>query len=67
MGILPDRRLDYMDNPRELKMLRDFLMAEGLKASPELQQIEAAIAAQERTIKLAQREFWLPSSLLSGT
>ena len=38
MSILPDRRLmAYMDNPMELQMLRDFLIAEGLGASPELQ------------------------------
>ena len=48
MNILPDRRLtNYMDNPLELSILRDYLVREGLGASPELQQIDAAIAAQE--------------------
>ncbi|MBC2711641.1 MAG: TolC family protein [Desulfosarcina sp.] len=67
MNILPDRRLtNYMGNPMELGILRDFLVAEGLDASPELQQIEAAIAAQERSITLAKREFWVPTVSLFG-
>ncbi len=67
MGILPDRRvLKYMDNPMELGILRDYLVREGLDASPELQQFEAAIAAQERSITLAKREFWVPTVSLFG-
>ena len=67
MSILPDRRLlNYMDNPMELGILRDFLVAEGLDASPELQQIDAAIAAQERSVTLAQRDFWVPTVTLFG-
>ena len=67
MSILPDRRLmNYMDNPMELSILRDFLVTEGLAASPELQQFEAAIAAQERSITLAKREFWMPTVSLFG-
>ncbi len=39
LSILPDRRLTrYMNNSLALAMLRDFLVTEGLKASPELQQ-----------------------------
>jgi len=67
MSILPDRRLmAYMDNPMELRMLRDFLVTEGLDASPELQQLDAAIAAQERSLSLAKREFWVPTVTLFG-
>lgn len=67
MSILPDRRLmNYMDNPMELGILRNFLVTEGLDASPELQQFEAAIAAQERGITLAKREFWVPTVSLFG-
>ncbi|MCG8616274.1 MAG: TolC family protein [Desulfobacterales bacterium] len=67
MGILPDRKmLAYMDNPQELNALRDFLVEEGLALSPELKQLDASIAAQERSIVLAKREFWLPSVALSG-
>jgi outer membrane protein TolC len=67
MSILPDHRLtDYMNNPMEIRILRDFLVAEGLAASPELKQIEAAMAAQERSITLAKREFWVPTVSLFG-
>ncbi len=67
MNILPDRRLmNYMDNPMELGILRDFLVTEGLDTSPELQQFESAIAAQERGITLAKREFWVPTVSLFG-
>ncbi len=67
LSILPNRQmLAYMDNPHELNILRKFLVQEGLEISPELQQLEAAISAQERTILLAKREFWLPSVSLFG-
>lgn len=67
MNIVPDRRLtNYMDNPMELAILQDFLVSEGLEASPELQQFEAAMAAQERSITLARREFWVPTISLFG-
>jgi outer membrane protein TolC/ABC-type uncharacterized transport system substrate-binding protein len=67
MSIIPDSRLTkYMNNPMSLRILRDFLITEGLEASPELQQIEAAIAAQERSITLAKREFWVPTISVFG-
>ena len=67
LDILPSRHiLVYMDNPRELNLLRDFLVKEALEASPELRQLDASIEAQERTIKLARREFWLPTFSLFG-
>lgn len=67
LSILPNRQmLQYMDNPHELNILRSFLVQEGLDISPELQQLDAAISAQERTIQLAKREFWLPSVSLFG-
>ncbi|MCG8686218.1 MAG: TolC family protein, partial [Desulfobacterales bacterium] len=67
MNILPSRRMvTYMDNPQELNAMRDFLVDEGLALSPELKQLDAAIAAQERSITLAKREFWVPSVSLVG-
>lgn len=62
LNILPDKRLtDYMNNVMTLEMLQDFLIAEGIAASPELQQISASIDAQQRSITLAKREFWVPN------
>ncbi len=67
MNILPDRKiLGYMDNPQALNNMRDFLVNEGLAVSPEIKQLEAAIDAQERSILLARREFWMPSVSLAG-
>lgn len=67
MNILSDRRmLAYMDNPLELNVMRDFLVQESYDLSPELKQLDAAIAAQERSISLAKREFWIPSVSLVG-
>lgn len=56
----------YMDNPRNLNLLRDFLIKEGLEMSPELKQIDAAIAARERTITAARREFYIPRISFRG-
>lgn len=62
LNILPDRRLTrYMDNAMTLELLRDFLVTEGLTASTELQQLQATIVAQKRSILLAKREFWVPT------
>ena len=67
LSILPDRRLiQYMDNSKELDRLRDFLVTEGLNASPVLKQIKATIAAQKRSIIQAKREFWVPTMSLFG-
>jgi outer membrane protein TolC len=67
LNILPDRRLTrYMGNALVLNAFNDFLVEEGLKASPELQQIEAGIAAQKRSITQAKREFWVPVFSLEG-
>ncbi len=67
LNILPSRRmLVYLDNPQELNTMRDFLVEEGLDMSPELQQLDAAISAQERSITLSKREFWMPSVSLVG-
>jgi len=67
LSILPDRRiLAYMDTPQALNAMRDFLVDEGMAASPELKQIDAAIAAGKRAVVLARREYWQPSVALVG-
>ncbi len=67
LSILPDRRLTrYMDSPMALEKLREFLVTEGLTTSPELQQIAANVAAKNRDIALAKREFWVPTVSLFG-
>jgi outer membrane protein TolC len=58
--------LAWLDDPSRLAQLTQFLVAEGLRISPELVQVEAAIAAQRRQHTAAGRAFWLPSFSLEG-
>lgn len=50
----------YIETPRHFEVLQDFAVLEGLAAAPELQQLEAAIAAQQRAATAARRAFWSP-------
>jgi outer membrane protein TolC len=56
----------YMNDPWSFKILRSVLVDLGLAASPELRQIDAAIAAQERAYSAAGRSFWLPTFGVQG-
>jgi outer membrane protein len=47
--------------PESDRRLRDLLVAVGLARSPELAQIDAAIAAAERLLAANNRAFWVPS------
>jgi len=47
--------------PESDRRLRDLLVAIGLMRSPELAQIDAAIAASERLLAANKRAFWVPS------
>jgi len=47
--------------PESDRRLRDLLVAIGLARSPELAQIDAAIAASERLLAANKRAFWVPS------
>ena len=59
--ITSEKRLfAYTGNPRTFGVFRDFMVQEGFAASPELKQIESAIAAEERAKTSASRSFWLP-------
>ncbi len=60
------RILPYVDNPRYFEIFREFMVREGLEAAPELRQVSAEIAAQERTLKSAERSFYTPEIGLSG-
>jgi len=56
----------YLGNEKTLHEMRDFLIKEGLLASPEIKQLEAAINARERALTAAKRDFWLPTFELAG-
>ena len=56
----------YVGNPFAFAIFRDFMTAEGLAQSPELGQLDAAIAAQERTVLAARRALWAPTVAAGG-
>jgi len=58
--------LGAFDDPARFRVLTGFLVGEAMQLSPELAQLEAAIAAQRRQRTAAGRAFWLPSFSLEG-
>jgi len=66
--IMGGDRLFYelIHNPLYFKEFRTFVQTEGLEVSPELKAIDEAIAAQERLITVARRDYWLPSFTVEG-
>ena len=56
----------YLGNPFAFDIFRDFMTGEALRAAPELQQIDAAIRAQDRALVAASRAFWTPTVSFTG-
>jgi len=50
----------YVDNFQYKDMFRNFLVEEAMASLPELKQLEAAIAAQERYLKATKRTHFIP-------
>ncbi|HSR52145.1 MAG TPA: TolC family protein [Acidobacteriota bacterium] len=61
------RFLAYIENPESFKVLRRFLVEEGLEKAPELRRLEAAIKAQERVLLAARRAFWAPDVVIQAS
>jgi outer membrane protein TolC len=59
-----EKFLKYMENPLVFKVFRGFMVEEGLKSSPELASLDAAIRAQERLLHSASYSFWVPTFAL---
>lgn len=57
---------DLIHNPLYFREFRNFVVAEGLAAAPELKVFDSAIAAQERIIVGARRDYWLPDFSVEG-
>jgi outer membrane protein len=53
--------VDAIAAPKNDQRLRDLLVAIGLARSPELAQIDSAIAASDRLLAANKRAFWVPS------
>lgn len=56
----------FVDDPLSFDTFRRFLVTEAMQGSPELQALDAQIAAFERQSTAASRAFWLPSFSLEG-
>jgi len=56
----------FVDNARSFALFREFSVREGLSNSPELQALDAGIAAQERALLAARRSYWVPDVALVG-
>ncbi|MCA9540814.1 MAG: TolC family protein [Myxococcales bacterium] len=53
-------------SPKGFAKFRDFMSQEALRASPELRQLDALIAATDRRALAARRALWAPTVALSG-
>ena len=60
------RLFKYIDNRRHFSILRDFYVQQGINASPEIAQIDAAIEAQNRWLKSTWRSYFAPTMALSA-
>jgi len=56
----------YLGNPYAFGIFKDFMVKEGLKNSPELASINAAIQAQERLLASATNSYWAPTLALQA-
>ncbi|MEM9986773.1 MAG: TolC family protein, partial [Bacteroidota bacterium] len=61
LSILDNRLFTYLSNPGQLDILSDFLVAEGRRNLPELEQVQLSLAAQERLLKSNNRAFYAPT------
>lgn len=56
-----DRFRGYTETPRRYETFTDAVVQAGLAASPEMREIDAAIAAQQRFVLSARRAYWAPT------
>jgi outer membrane protein TolC len=59
--------LAYFREKGSFRLFRDFMVQEGLAASPELRNLDTAIAAARRGYQSTGRSFYLPSLALQGS
>ena len=61
MLISSKQLLGYLEDPVNFELLSDFFVSEGARHSPELRQLDALIAAQERALTSARLTYFLPT------
>jgi len=57
---------DYVINDRAFELMGDFMVKEGVAASPELIGLEALLAATKRGVETYRRAYWSPIVTLQG-
>ncbi len=57
---------DYVSSDRAFELMGDFMVIEGLAASPELASLDALLSATQRELKANQRAYWSPTVTLQG-
>ncbi|MBI3773553.1 MAG: TolC family protein [Gammaproteobacteria bacterium] len=57
---------EYVINDRSFERMGDFLVKEGMAASPELTGLEALLAATKQELESRRRAYWSPTITLQG-
>ena len=57
---------EYVSSDRTFELMGDFMLQEGVAASPELESLEALIAASKRQLESHRRAYWSPTVTLQG-
>ncbi len=57
---------DRLDNPERLRFFEQFIASQAVDRSPEIRQLEAAIAAAEKRLGATRRARWLPTVFFQG-
>ena len=60
------RVLGFTRNPRDFALFRDFMVRDGMDRSPELHQLDAAIAAHQRALASTRSAFWSPDIVVQA-
>lgn len=56
----------FIQNQWIFKIFRRFMIQEAVSQAPELKQLDAAIAVQQRVLTSAKRSYWAPNVALQG-
>jgi len=55
-----------INNPKDFRRFRDFVVKKGIATSPEIEAIEEQITIQNDAYNLAKRSYWSPNVYLNG-
>ncbi|NJC25904.1 TolC family protein [Neolewinella antarctica] len=66
LGTIGQTIIPLLNSPRDLDRLANFLAAEAVRDLPTLDQLEAAINAQERQLLASRRSLYLPTIGIGG-